>query len=348
MVRDDARRLDRCLLSLRDHVDEIVVLDTGSVDNTIEVARQHQARVHQIEWPNHFAKALNVLLGYVETAWTLRLDSDEWFSADQVPALANMRCEGSAAAFRLIRRDLAVNGKFGEIFVTRMWRTHERIRYEGAVHEAIAMEAFSEAWPGKEVIPTQTYFWHDGYTTDMAAKTQRNIDLLREEIKASPGRLDAEAMLATTLQSRNDPEGMHKLQDLMAKLVANDYVHPPAHVALAIAMYMSAMPESEIRSKQTSILLQRATEWFPRNSAILYYAGILAKERGDLEGALRYLLSLEERAKLKDYDRTTSLPPEFLEEKLWNALGFVAMRLGRSDIVERCNRQMIMLRQRQR
>src|SRR5437868_4083056 len=104
MVRDDARRLDRCLLSLQDHVGEIVVLDTGSTDDSVEVAESHKAKVEKIEWPNDFSKALNVLLAMVHTPWTLRLDSDEWIDPKQAGELRNLVKEEHSSAFRLIRR----------------------------------------------------------------------------------------------------------------------------------------------------------------------------------------------------------------------------------------------------
>src|SRR2546423_3280022 len=103
MVRDDASRLQRCLDSMRRHVDEIVVLDTGSVDDSVEVATAHRARIQKIEWPNDFGAALNVLLGMIRTTWTLRLDSDEWFDPEPAAGLRNLLKDESTFGFRLIR-----------------------------------------------------------------------------------------------------------------------------------------------------------------------------------------------------------------------------------------------------
>ena len=344
MVRDDARRLDRCLASMRQHVDEILVLDTGSVDNSVAVAESYRARVEKIEWPDNFGAALNVLLGSVHTTWTVRLDADEWFDEQPAQELRTMIKDDRALAFRLIRRDLNSAGSFSEIALTRMWRTHEKIRYEGIVHEAIPIHSFEEAWPSKIFVTSDIYFWHDGYAADLASKTKRNIEMLRQELEHSPGRLDAEAMLATTLYSAGNLEGLQRLDRLIDKLLAGDFERPSPQVALAVAMFLSAMPAEQVKGQRTTTLIASALQWYPKNPAVLYYSAILEKERGNLETALNYLLKLEARAELGDYDRSMAIPQEFLGEKLWNALGFIATQLGRRDVAQRCNRHMLMLK----
>jgi hypothetical protein len=348
MVRDDARRLDRCLNSMRRFVEDIVVLDTGSKDDSVVIAESHRARVQKIEWPNNFGAALNVMLGMVHTTWTLRLDSDEWFDEEPARELRAMVKDDTSCGFRLIRRDLNVSGSYSEISLNRLWRTHEKIRYTGAVHESIPMSCFEDAWPTRHWVTSDIYFWHDGYATDLTAKTQRNIDLLRHELETTPGRIEAEAMLATTLQTSGVKEGMERLEALMDKVVEEDRERPGPQVALAIAMYLGVMPAPQVKTDRTAKLIERALTWYPKNPPILYYCAILEKERGNLETALNYLLKLEARAELGDYDRSMSIPQEFLGEKLWNALGFIATQLNRRDVAQRCNRHMLMLRSQRR
>ncbi len=348
MVRDDASRLDRCLKSARRFVDEIVVLDTGSKDDSVVVAESHRARVQKIEWPNDFGAALNVLLAMVHTTWTLRLDSDEWFDEDEIKELRTMVKDETACGFRLVRRDLTTTGSHSEISLNRLWRTHEKIRYVGAVHESIPMKCFEDAWPNRHWVTSDIYFWHDGYATDLTEKTKRNIDLLRKELDATPGRIEAEAMLATTLQSAGEKEGLQRLDELIEKIISTELDRPGPQVALAISMYMAVLPAPKVKHDSTGQLIERALAWYPKNPPILYYSAILEKERGNLETALNHLLKLEARAELGDYDRSMAIPQEFLGEKLWNALGFIATQLGRRDVAQRCNRHMIMLKSQQR
>ncbi|MBC7976187.1 MAG: glycosyltransferase, partial [Myxococcales bacterium] len=78
IVRDEARSLERCLVSACPWVDEMVVLDTGSVDATRDIARRMGARVERFEWVDDFAAARNASLALSDAAWNLVLDADEW------------------------------------------------------------------------------------------------------------------------------------------------------------------------------------------------------------------------------------------------------------------------------
>src|SRR5690349_20790912 len=81
IVRDEAARIARCLDSARPLVDDIVVLDTGSRDDTAAIARVHGARVFAFDWCDDFAAARNAALDYSGADWNLVLDADEWIAA---------------------------------------------------------------------------------------------------------------------------------------------------------------------------------------------------------------------------------------------------------------------------
>jgi len=338
MVRDDAQKLDRCLTSMRPYVDKIVVLDTGSKDESIEVAKKHGAIVHEMEWAHDFGAALNVLLSKVETTWTLRLDSDEWVDVPQAKAIRDLTKQDRVAAYYLIRRDIVdENGRFDEIHVLRLWRTHEAVTYEGAVHEVIRHARFDEAFPGKSLLTSDLYFWHDGYIHQVREKGLRNLEILRREAQQHPEKLEARAMLATTLHGMGEAEGMTLLDSLVDELLNPSYEDsPPTQAALALAMYMEVVPADRVMEDRTESLIRKAAKWFPKNPVILFYAGVLERKRGDFNRSLKYLLMMEALVESKEYDRGMSIPTEFLGERLWKALGFVATKLGREDIVRRC------------
>src|SRR5207248_6049870 len=77
IVKDEEANLPGCLLSVADLVDEIVVVDTGSSDQTREVARQHGARVHDFPWIDDFAAARNESLRHATGDWIFWLDADD-------------------------------------------------------------------------------------------------------------------------------------------------------------------------------------------------------------------------------------------------------------------------------
>jgi len=338
MVRDDAVRLRRCLQSMRDFTDEIVVLDTGSKDDTMDVAREFGAQLHEIEWPNDFAKALNVLLGFVKTDWLFRMDSDEWIDQDQAKILRTHTRESRVSAYTVIRKDMTSSGIIDETDILRLWRAHENIRYKGVVHETISRSDIESAWPGKVMLRSDIKFWHDGYLGEaLAEKSARNLELLRIDAEQRPDNLEVRAMLATALFGMHEPDGPTQMEQLMETFLAsgtNELAGP--QVAQAIVIYLETLPLERVKEERTQRIVEKAVERFPKNPVVLFYAGIIERKREDFDAALRYLLTMEDLVRRNDFDRSMSIPAPFLGERMWKALGFVATKLGREDIVQRC------------
>lgn len=78
IVRNEAGVLARCLDSVRGLVDRMIVVDTGSTDETVAIARSCGAVVHQIPWPDDFSAARNAALAHSDAQWNLILDADEY------------------------------------------------------------------------------------------------------------------------------------------------------------------------------------------------------------------------------------------------------------------------------
>ncbi|MBK7632424.1 MAG: glycosyltransferase family 2 protein [Ignavibacteriales bacterium] len=77
IVKNEERHLARCLSSVKDVVDEIVIVDTGSTDNTIEIAESFNAKIFHFDWVNDFSAARNFALTKCIGNWILYLDADE-------------------------------------------------------------------------------------------------------------------------------------------------------------------------------------------------------------------------------------------------------------------------------
>lgn len=160
IVRDAAKDLPACLKSARGMVDEIVVADTGSEDNTIEMARQHGARVIEIPWEGDFAKARNLALAEVKSDWVLMLDADERLdpqAGEKLTALLNYPgIEGYQITIRnyLFDRNVRLHDNIArendfrleearrypyyvEHENVRLFRRHPEIYFVGNVHETV-------------------------------------------------------------------------------------------------------------------------------------------------------------------------------------------------------------------
>ena len=98
MVKDEEGFLEDALVSAQPWADEIVVVDTGSTDRTVEIARRHGAKVSHFQWCDSFAAARNTTLERSTGRWILVLDADELLEGED-PARLRRHLEGMSAGY---------------------------------------------------------------------------------------------------------------------------------------------------------------------------------------------------------------------------------------------------------
>jgi tetratricopeptide (TPR) repeat protein len=185
IVRNEEKFLAGCLESVRGIADEIIVLDTGSTDSTIEIARQFGARVFQFPWIGDFAAARNESLRHCIGEWVLYLDADERLVPEgQSTLLKLIRNRNVQAYYCLIRGEERLpRGKVFNIApYPRLFRRLPAFRFEGKVHEQI-IPSIRRA--GYEPFNSSLMIDHLGYAQSpeiIASKFQRNVELLREQV----------------------------------------------------------------------------------------------------------------------------------------------------------------------
>ncbi len=185
ICRDEAENLDRCLESVRGVADELCVLDTGSTDDTIAVARRHGATVGELPWGDDFAAARNASLGLATGDWALILDADE----ELVTPGARAALEGFALAHpraigRLRLANLDAEGAGSEIDLSRFFPLGMGLTFRGKVHEQLAADARE-----LERLDTGAKILHHGYRAETIAarsKLQRNRRLLTLAVEEDP------------------------------------------------------------------------------------------------------------------------------------------------------------------
>ena len=180
IARDEARCIEHCLTSARPWVDEMLVLDTGSTDATVQIAQGCGARVAHFRWVGDFAAARNAALALTDAAWCLVLDADEWISEGGA-ALAALRHEPPAFIGQVCVNSGfdAGRGSTGEApsWIARM--LPRGVRYAGRVHEQ-PQSPLPRRRLGLEVA-------HDGYLgPQMRRKRGRNEELLGLALAAQP------------------------------------------------------------------------------------------------------------------------------------------------------------------
>ncbi len=185
IVRDEAAHLDACLSGVRPLVDEIVVVDTGSTDNSPEIAERHGAVLLREPWRDDFAQARNVGLDRATGDWTLYIDADERVTAtgDLREALAEPSWIAARVPFRAASR-------LTPYLEHRLFRNRPEIRFRGAIHETILPDIRAlVAGGGLSVGEAPLEIEHLGYEGDLTAKHRRNLPLLRRAVEEDPARL---------------------------------------------------------------------------------------------------------------------------------------------------------------
>jgi tetratricopeptide (TPR) repeat protein len=193
IVKDEEEMLPRCLAAAAPAVDEIVVVDTGSSDRTIEIARSFGARVIERAWTGSFAEARNASFDAATGDWLMFLDADEVLVAEDAERLRALRGQTWREAFYLT--EISYTGELGDGTAAthtalRVFRARDAYRFSGRLHEQIA-DTLPLHLP-ERVAATDIRIEHFGYlgaVRDAKEKSRRNIELLltqRDEGPANP------------------------------------------------------------------------------------------------------------------------------------------------------------------
>lgn len=190
IVKNEATLLSRCLESIGSFVDEIIVVDTGSTDNTVEIAHRYGAQIYHFVWTDDFSAARNESLRHARGEWILYIDADEVIDAVNAAKIREIinRKDIMAVTIRQCIPQPADN--IATAFYSeycRLFRFHPDIRFEGVVHEQIlpAIERL-----GGRILRTDIVLHHWAYAANDEKKqrrAERNLRYLLDELKKMKG-----------------------------------------------------------------------------------------------------------------------------------------------------------------
>ncbi|MEC4984528.1 MAG: tetratricopeptide repeat protein [Oscillatoria sp. PMC 1068.18] len=136
IVKNEEKNLPKCLISVKELVDEIVILDTGSSDRTAEIAKSFGAKLFHFQWCNDFAVARNEALNYVETEWVLVLDADEVLQPEIIPQIRKAIVNPDYLVINLLRQEVGATQSPYSL-VSRLFRRHPAIKFTRPYHAII-------------------------------------------------------------------------------------------------------------------------------------------------------------------------------------------------------------------
>jgi glycosyltransferase involved in cell wall biosynthesis len=187
IVKNEERNLPRCLDSVRDLAGELIVVDTGSADQTRRIATSYGAQVIPFDFTAvDFAAARNRAIARASGRWILMLDADETLDRASVPIVESLVALGENAGYFLERHNHSSDSSSPTTdYVVRLFPNRPNYRYRGRVHETIDAAILSG---GGRLRKTEIRIDHN-FASDRESRRRKNhwyIEILKEEIAADP------------------------------------------------------------------------------------------------------------------------------------------------------------------
>jgi tetratricopeptide (TPR) repeat protein len=180
IVKNESAVIARCLASVRDFADEIVVVDTGSSDDTAMIAERAGAKVVQSDWRDDFSYSRNISISHATGEWILWLDGDDVVPASSAPLINSMKREAADKVFGFIVKNEKPGNTGSEFMQARMFPNRNDIRFERRIHEQMMPSALRL---GLRLVDSAAVIEHHGYADaeKVKEKSLRNIRLLLTE-----------------------------------------------------------------------------------------------------------------------------------------------------------------------
>ncbi|MDI4644972.1 glycosyltransferase [Cohnella hashimotonis] len=301
IVRDEADTLGRCLASVNGVVDETIVVDTGSGDDTAAVARAHGAKIYDFQWTGSFAEARNYSLSKATGAWILWMDADEALEPRDADAL-RQDVRTSSRQKLLYAETLHYIGS-GRPDPRRAYRMAQHrvfpsgsgYAFEGAIHERLIRDGAPAADDAISLIPAIIH--HFGYMDDirqLKKKRERNLLMLQKEKQSGCSDPWTDYHIAGELN------GVGSYEDAFAAVNA----------AIAGALQSGQLPPNAFYRLKYAVLLasgnergawpgiDRALALYPDDVGLRFYKGVILSRNGQYGEAIkafRTCLTLGER-----------------------------------------------------
>ena len=289
IVRDEAERLERCLASVQGFVDEMVLVDTGSQDGTVALAKSLGATVQEIPWPGDFAPARNTALQGLKGDWVLVLDGDEQLRAEAMAPLRALMAQPDVLLINLLRLEVGAR-QSPYSSVSRLFRRHPAIRWSRAYHSSVdesvaELQLKEPQWRVANCgVPA---LLHDGYRPELLAqgsKAQRLREAMEQELQERPN----DAYACAKLGSLEVSEG-HRAKGIALLRMGLEHCPPQAHPErYELLLHLAIATAEADPGGATGLYRQALALPLPQRLSLgaRLNLGLVSRRNGDLVGAL--------------------------------------------------------------
>lgn len=280
IVRNEAANLERSLGPVAEVFDDVVVMDTGSVDGTRELARSLGARVFLMDWPNDFSAARNTSIEKAEGDWIMWLDGDNYVSPENVEKI-KQKLDFAKNAVLWCTEVVVPDGE--RLIQKRVFPKRDDVYFEGRVHEQLVHpDDFS-------FLMTDIEVFHWGYENKQSARSKgfRNLALLTEMIRGNPDDFYLYYQMGRTLFNLREfsraEKRLKEALSLAKKSVGNMDLY--YHAQILLVQSLDRAGKYDEADKLLKDLIERAPEYGPGH----YFMGRRLYGRGDYSGCAESL-----------------------------------------------------------
>lgn len=211
IVKNEEELLPRCLSSIVDVVDEIVLVDTGSTDRTVEIAEEFGCKIYHFPWTGDFSAARNESLRHATKDWVFIIDADEEFPPQELHKLrvVTNQQQLDIISITCLNKSLETGQVTSFLPSVRFFRRELDLRYFGIVHNRLDIPK------DRQVLRADIDLYHYGYDLardKMDKKLERTRKLLENQLAETPDDVYANFNLAQLLRGYTDGTGVEKSQ----------------------------------------------------------------------------------------------------------------------------------------
>lgn len=283
IAKDEAQQIARCINSVKDFVHQMVVVDTGSTDNTAKIAADLGAEVYHYRWQDDFSAARNFSLEQATGQWILFLDADEELDKNTGAALeaavADRRYDGYWLSFINIYQ----NQPSSRFLSFRLFRNNPRFRFESPIHEQILPAVLRHSSPERigQINVTVFHYGYEDQQIEMKNKVARNIRILNKARRQYGEAGFIHFYLGVEYQrlGRYQRALTHYTHSLCQSTVADAYT-PALIRSMAYCLILLQ------RSDEALQLVEKYLPVYPDYTDLHYVKGLLHHQRGEIEKSL--------------------------------------------------------------
>jgi len=195
IVKNEQENIITCLESLKPIVSQIVVVDTGSDDDTVKIAKSCGAEVYYFKWVDDFSKARNYAISKAKGKWIISIDADEYIEDECKNNILTVidiaeKDKSDVIITSVVNYEKNDSSITNSSIVTRIFRNDPDILFEGPIHENLVHKSRKIRYldASKEI-----RFIHTGYTADIVKskkKSERNLNILLKQLDKNPENSD--------------------------------------------------------------------------------------------------------------------------------------------------------------